>query len=371
MAIGSSLKFTRLLKNLYGSFNKDERIVQVFDITYGGLTANYTIVDDFLRLTTSGGSSDDFYIDLSTHTIQTLANEIASNTIYTVTTVSDFSTYADLNATSLIDRESQSLQDLQQKKFFIYTSILWIIFKAIAREFQDACDTSDSSLRQMNILTAEDIFLDHWARDYYNEARLEGEDDYDYSRRTIATIIRPKVNDIALELILEDILNFDSGTVRVITDPLLNNANFTPGAGMIDPPVSEDQLNNKDFDNILFRMIGGEGINNPYTVNQGCFTVWILPAGDCIPVPNSDLLVAINRFRASGTCFTLRYLNISDDVTYSGATLDDLAGTGTDVGIYWSYSWIIRGDFTKVRGDFNLGRRINFHATSESSGHCD
>ena len=47
------------------------------------------------------------------------------------------------------------------------------------------------------------------------------------------------------------------------------------------------------------------------------------------------------------------------------------ARVGSDVGIYWDYSWIIRGDFSRVRGDFNLGRRITFHATPESSGHCD
>lgn len=356
-------KFKSLLKNVYKSFNKDERIQQVFQVTYGGATAKYTIIDEFLRFQTSDPALDDFYIDLNQHTFQTLVDLIDANPRYTVNIVPDFPDFAELSATALIERDNHDLADDQQKRFFIYTNLLWVIFKAFAKEIQGSNDTFDSSLRQMNILTAEGIFLDHWARDYYNEKRLEGESDYDYSRRTINTIIRPKVNDIALELILIEVLQFTLGNVRVITDPLIYNSNYTPGRGMFDTPVSETQINGKDFDNIVYRMIGGEGLDDPYSLRPGCFTVWVLPNGECPAVNPIKVSETLDRFKASGTCYTLRYLNITTGLVYAGVTLDQESGNVADLGIYWSYSWIIRGDYSRVRGDFVLARKINFHAS--------
>jgi len=361
--MGVTAKFRSLLKNVYNSFNKDERIDQVFQITYSGVTAKYTIEDEFLRFQTSDPALDDLYIDLTLHTLQTLIDLIDANPRYSIITIPDFSGFAELSATSLIERENHDLSNDQQKRFFIFTNLLWVIFKAIAKEIQGAGDNFDSALRQMNILTAEDIFLDHWARDYYNEKRLEGESDYNYSRRTITTIIRPKINDIALELILIEILQFTTGDVRVITDPLIYNSNYTPGRGMIDTPVSENQINGRDFDNIVYRMIGGEGLEDPYSLRPGCFTVWIITNGECPAVDPTKVEDTLDRFKASGTCYTLRYLNITTGLVYAGATLDQQSGNVDDLGIYWSYSWIIRGDFSRVRGDFVLARKINFHAS--------
>ena len=117
--MGVTAKFRSLLKNVYKSFNKDERIQQLFQVTYSGAEAKYTIIDEFLRLQTSDPALDDFYIDLKQHTFQTLVDLIDANPRYTVNTVLDFVDFAALSATALIERNNHDLADDQQKRFFM------------------------------------------------------------------------------------------------------------------------------------------------------------------------------------------------------------------------------------------------------------
>ena len=87
-------KFKKLLENVYNSLNKDPNIFEVFRITYSGVEATYTILDEFLRIQSTDPALDDFYIDLREETLQSLATIIDANVRYTVDLIPGFSTFA-------------------------------------------------------------------------------------------------------------------------------------------------------------------------------------------------------------------------------------------------------------------------------------
>lgn len=363
-------KFKSLIGNVYNSLNKDPDIFEVFRVTYSGVEARYTIIDEFLRIQSTDPALDDFYIDLRQETLQSLVTLIEANARYTVDLIAGFATFSNLNAATLIERNDHTLLDSHEKKFFIFTSFLWIFYKAIALDVQITDDNFVSALRQMNILTAEEIFEDHWARDYYNEVRLDGEEDFEYGRRTIENIIKPKINDLALEEILSMVLLADLNpavTVHVRTHPLMVTNDFCNGKMIEFGVVTEPQARFRDFDVPVARMIGTVGVLNEDFLNlPGTFEVSIVTDGSKLPLTNAEIEEHIERYKASGKRFILKFPIIIDEGDVGPPVEDESLATNIfEEGVYYKSFWLIRDDFSHTRDDFDNSRRIYRHAQSD------
>lgn len=365
-----TLKFNSLIDNVYNSINKDPNIFEVFQLTYSGVEATYRIVDATLRIESTDPVVDDFFIDLNQETLQSLVTLIEVNTRYTAALITDFAGVAELSACTLIEREKNRLSDSHEKKFFIHTSFLWSLFKATAKELEVSDVNFTAGLRQMNILTAEDIFLDHWGRDYYNEGRLPEEGDFDYSRRVIRTIIRPKVNDFALEDILAQVLLFDGDPlvdVKVRTHPTAYTNDYTNGRMIDVGNVNEAQSRNRDFDVAVARMIGTVGVEEvDFLTLPGGFDVTIITDGRTIPLTDAEIRAHLDRYKASGKRYRLRFRFVVDEGDYGPVIEDETVASNIfEEGVVYKQFWLIRDDYRTTRDDFDNSRSIYPHAQED------
>jgi len=368
--MGMTAKFEDLLDNVYNSVNKDSNIFEVFRVTYSGVEATYTIENGFLRIQSTDPALDDFFLDLNQETFASLKTILEANPRYTVDAIPDFASVQDLNACSLIERDKNRLSDSHEKKFFIFTNFIWSLFRAVAKELQVSDDNFTAGLRQMNILTAEGIFLDHWARDYYNEARLPNESDFDYSRRVINTIIRPKINDFALEQILVDVLLFDGNPdrdVKVRTHPVMYTNDYHGGNMITFGVTNEPQSRARDFDVAQARMIGTVGVKDEdFLTLPGGFDVWIITEGGSIPLTDAEIRAHLDRYKAAGKRYRLRFLLLVDEGDYGPVIEDDTLATNIfEEGVVYKQFWLIRDDFRTTRDDFENSRSIYRHAQTD------
>jgi len=98
-----------------------------------------------------------------------------------------------------------------------YTSLLWVILSAYARELRVAGVQKEEALRQMVIPQAEGYWLDVWGL-IYGIGRNAGETDGDYAPRIPEEAFRLRVNALAIEKAIKDITGKD---VR-IREPWVN-----------------------------------------------------------------------------------------------------------------------------------------------------
>ncbi len=93
-----------------------------------------------------------------------------------------------------------------------YTSLLWVVLSAYARELREAGVQKEEALRQMVIPQAEGYWLDVWGL-LYGIGRLPGENDGDYAPRIPEEAFRIRVNALAIEKAIKDITGKD---VRIL-----------------------------------------------------------------------------------------------------------------------------------------------------------
>lgn len=98
-----------------------------------------------------------------------------------------------------------------------YTSLLWVILSAYARELREAGVQKEEAIRQMIIPQAEGYWLDVWGL-IYGIGRGPDETDAEYAPRIPDEAFRIRVNALAIEKAIKDITGKD---VR-IREPWLN-----------------------------------------------------------------------------------------------------------------------------------------------------
>ncbi len=175
----------KLLGRLNRVFDKDPHPFAAIRFGYVG-DMSWAVEDLRLVITVSGGVGGPLAIDLTQHTLTTLAATIAGAAGYRVDFIDP--ERAHLSATILLDGTGE--QDASGSVQLLgYTSLLWSFMEAAAVELKTADAQVGQMLRQMTTKTAEDVWLDELGS-YYNVPRWAGE--------------RPTSNNIALERAIED-----------------------------------------------------------------------------------------------------------------------------------------------------------------------
>jgi hypothetical protein len=247
----------KLLSFLHGVFDKDPGQFLALRLQYnGGLT--WQVSDGTLTTTVMGGTGSNLSINLSQYTVASLANYLGVQPGYSIAYV-DMSNLASLSALVLLDA-SNDISLSNGDHLYGYTSELWSYMESQANELEQAETQIGNMLQQMSTTTAADQWLDYLGG-YYGVPRLQGETDTNYGPRIIAEVLRPRSNNVALEMAISAYTNQPTTVTDVIeygpTFPLYNGAIVRNGAhtysasakplyGLFDVQYAYDLLNGSD-----------------------------------------------------------------------------------------------------------------------------
>jgi hypothetical protein len=208
---------SKLLGYLARYFNRDPKQLAVLSIGYApGLT--WSVADDGWLTVTPADASGDLTAYLPMYTVGTLATFLQGFG-YTATVLDV--TQADVPALALLQGRGDASLSLT-----IYTSTLWAWMHAVAIELGKLRESISSLPAQLVIPTAEGVWLDEMGAVYGvtrdpslgETAAVYG--DFYYGRRIIADVIRPRTNNVAIELAVEAY----TGQPAKVTDVVKRNA---------------------------------------------------------------------------------------------------------------------------------------------------
>lgn len=247
----------KLLSFIHRVFDKDPVQFLALRIQYnGGLI--WLVNDGVLTTTVTGGSGHNLSINLSQYTISQLANFIGVQPGYSIAYV-DRSELSLLSSLILIDG-SNDISLSNGDHLYGYQSPLWSYMESQSNELEQAETQIGNMLQQMSTPTASDIWLDELGG-YYGVPRQQGELDTSYSPRIPAEVLRPRSNNVALELAISAYTGQPTTVTDVIeygaTFPLYNGAIVRNGAhlysasakpiyGLFDVQYAYDLLNGSD-----------------------------------------------------------------------------------------------------------------------------
>lgn len=192
----------RLLRRLYRAFDKDPDQFLALRLTYGGAgVMTWTVADGRLRtqITLGGTVASGLDVDLTGYTLGTLATYLAAQPNYSTPFVT--SGQSGLAAVVLLDASGDPSQS-NGDHLYGYQSLLWAMLEAWAVDLT-AIQTQIAVMpAEMAIPTADEAWLDTLG-DQYGIPRIIGETDSAYGPRMIAEILRPRANNIAIEMAIE------------------------------------------------------------------------------------------------------------------------------------------------------------------------
>lgn len=247
----------KLLSFIHRVFDKDPLPFLALRLQYdGGLT--WQVADGVLSTTVTGGSGQNLAISLADYRLGELANFIGVQPGYAIAYV-DRSELSLLSSRVLIDG-SGDIALSNGDHLYGYQSPLWSYMEAQSNELEQAETQIGEMLKQMSTTTASDVWLDELGG-YYGVPRLQGEMDGSYGPRIIAEVLRPRSNNVALEMAISAYTGQPTTVSDVIeygpTFPLYNgaierdsthfyNASAAPIYGLFDVVYAYDLLNGSD-----------------------------------------------------------------------------------------------------------------------------
>lgn len=249
----------KLLRLLGRVFNKDPAPFLALRLDYdGGMV--WKVEDAVLTTVVVGGSGVGLTVDLSDHTIGTLVTYLVGQPGYSVP-------YAETGELSLLSARvlldgSKSIDTPNGDHLRGYTSVLWAWLESAATELRAARLAIEQMLLQLSTTTASDVWLDELGS-YYGVPRLVGEFDASYGPRIIAEVLRPRGNNVAMEVAIkvftgQDTEVTDADAFTELATPRFNGAwtfngafNFdaetTPLYGLFDVRYGYDLENGGSF----------------------------------------------------------------------------------------------------------------------------
>lgn len=210
------MRLTQKLVNwLYRAINRSPDPALAFRINHGGVGATlvWTVQDNVLTTTITGGSGSNHTYDLTAHTIGTLSALIESQPGYTCPFVTDDPAVFNLAASALIDG-SGNQDESNGDHLYVYRSAVWAYLEPLAVELDLARKQLDQQVLQMNVRTAADKWLDELGM-YYAVDRDGGENDATYAARIISSLGKPAGNNVALEMAINTV---SGGLIAKVTD---------------------------------------------------------------------------------------------------------------------------------------------------------
>ena len=189
----------RLFKELPSSFDRDPRAIPGFALNYDG-QAWVTISQRELRVFTTGGTGGDFVLTLDNKSLAQVVAELNAQPGCTASLLVAEST---LSALSLVEVERQSLA--VDAQFACFTSLLWRVLMPLVWALHDGVVFQErAALQSASIWSAEVAWLQYWGELYGQAQRKLAETDAVFAARIIHEVIRPKLNGLALEQIIEE-----------------------------------------------------------------------------------------------------------------------------------------------------------------------
>ena len=276
---------TKLFGFLNRVFNRDPGAVLAMRLSYDGSMV-WTVADGVLSTSVIGGSGVALNIDLSQHTLSSLAAFLAAQPGYSTPYVTSDGTMLGLSALTLLDG-SKSIDTSNGDHLEAYTSVTWAWMEPVAHELGVAEDMVSQAPRMMSVPTAEGEWLDLLG-DYYAVPRLSGESDSQYASRMIASIGKPLGNNVAME-----------AAINTVTGGLQ--------AKVVDVPA--------------------QPFTSPYSgTSYGLFDVVYsiaLDGGDTFDTYTERVRAVVNSYRDAGT--HMRSLTVSGDLydSYDTASIAD------------------------------------------------
>lgn len=213
------MKFTqKLLGYLHKVFDKDPHEFLAMRLQYqGGMT--WQVSDGFLYTTVSGGPGANLAVDLSQYTVSQLVAYLSTQTGYFVL-YADTSNLSTLQSLVLMDG-SGDISQSNGDHLYGYTNVLWSYMDAQSNELEQAQTQIGEMLNQMSTTTASSEWLDLLGA-YYGVPRLAGELDTSYGPRIIAEVLRPRGNNVAIEMAIQAY----TGQLATVTDVTLYGPTF-------------------------------------------------------------------------------------------------------------------------------------------------
>lgn len=320
----------KLLGFLNRVFDKTSGQFLALIFRYAGSDMAWTVEDGVLTVTVSNdGPGTGFVVDLTQYTLQSLAAFIAGQKGYTVSFLTNSG--AGLSAAVLLDASGDQNRS-NGDHLFAYSSLLWSYLEAQAAELDTASDQIVEAVQQINVFNADGspgaggFWLDQLGAQFGDITRIPNESDEQYGPRIIATILRPKGNNIALEVAIQAF----TGQVSTVTDVVLD--------GFTEPL----------YDNSLL-YDGSHTHNSTGTHFYGLFDVNyaydLINGGD---ITGFEQVIAdlIDQLRDAGT--HLRALNLQ-----SSSIGDDFTSPPTDASSGYSVVGTLADSFTAAPTEVN------------------
>ncbi len=199
-----------LLDRLYRKFSRDPQGYLALRLDYAG-TMTWTVDDGVLSTVVSGGPGVALSVDLSQFSLATLAVYLAMQPGYSVIPVQAGS----ISALTLVEGSGNPATN-NGDHLVAYTSILYAFLDAFGSELRAALTAVLAMPAEMATTTADGEWLDLLGS-YYGVPRNLGEVDGQYGPRIIAEILRPRCNNVAIELAVEVF----TGQVTTVTDVVI------------------------------------------------------------------------------------------------------------------------------------------------------
>lgn len=204
----------KLLKLIGRAFDRDPVRFLALRLRYDG-QMTWRVADAVLTTAVVGGSGASLSVDLSQYTVSGLAAFLNSLPGYAVEYL-DGGEGSALGARILLDGSGD--QDASNgDHLYGYTSVLWSFFESLASELTEARRQIQNMLLQMSTRTAEDVWLDELGG-YYGIPREVGERDDLYGPRIIAEVLRPRGNNVAIEMAIKVFTGQDTTVTDVTVD---------------------------------------------------------------------------------------------------------------------------------------------------------
>lgn len=191
----------KLLGYLHRVFDKDAHAFLALRFRYDGAMA-WRIEDNTLSTDVVGGSGVSIEVDLSQHTLSSLIEILAEQPGYTV---EYFDPGMEHLSSCVLVSAIGNQDDSNGDHLYGYTSLLWAYMEPFAVELREADYQIGQAIAQMNLRKAEADWLDEWGT-YYGIPRVSGELDPAYANRIIVEVLRPRGNNVAIEIVARELL---------------------------------------------------------------------------------------------------------------------------------------------------------------------
>lgn len=300
------------ISRLHSAFFDEPEAIQAFRIQRP--TVAWSVSGDTIRCVEGGVEL--FSGSLTAYTLRSLVQALEASGVG----VSDLIQQPErvMSATVLLDGSGNG------GPVMAYSSLIWSIGEALSRELDRARLAGGGALVEANLATATGEWLDLWGQ-HFGIARLLGEGDDEYSRRIVVEVIRPRCNNVAMEVALGEAF----GQAVTVTDV----QEWGGASPVFDGTVDYDGTANFDA--------SAAPIYGLFDVSVGFDLLGGQQPADYL----ETVRAVVDRMRAAGTY--LRALVLSDSVlsdqvsaasdslgALAGAVaLDDVVASVSDVGL--------------------------------------